>query len=418
MMNLRIFPPEEILETAVALPLSKSVSARALVINALTPGAAPLRAESLAVCDDVAVLATALGSERGEVGVGASATAMRFLAAYFAAKEGADVVVGGTDGLNRRPVGALVDALRSVGADVEYAGAEGFPPLKIRGRRLEGGELRVDASVSSQTVSALMLVAPLMLRPLSLVLDGEIASLPYIRMTARMMEMCGVAVEMGRDRIDVSAGTYAVPAAPISEPDWSAAAFWYEIAAVTAGWVTLRGLGESGLQGDSVAAGLFPRLGVLTEFTDEGAELSATPDLFSRLDLDATDNPDLVPALVVTSCLIGVPFRLSGVARLRLKECDRLEALVCEMRKIGCLVETEGDNVITWEGARVPVTEMPVFDAHGDHRIAMALAAVSVFVPGIVICDAGVVSKSYPGFWQDLRRAGFTVDDADVAVAE
>lgn len=413
-MNLRILPPDEILETSVTLPLSKSVSARALLINALTPGASPLRAESLAVCDDVTVLATALSSDHGEVDVGASATAMRFVSAYYAAREGADVTVGGTERLNRRPVGALVDALRAIGADIEYVGDAGFPPLKINGRTLDGGTLSVDASVSSQVVSALMLVSPLMREPLSISFEGEIASMPYIAMTARMMRMCGVGVEMSRDGIDVAKGAYVVPEATIAEPDWSAAAFWYEIAAATAGWVTLRGLCRDSMQGDAALADLFPRLGVITGFTDEGAELSATPDLFSRLDWDASDNPDLVPALVVTACLIGVPFRIGGVARLRVKECDRLDALCREMRKIGCVVETEGDAVIAWDGTRTPVVSMPVFDTYGDHRIAMALAAVSVFFPGIVVCGAEVVSKSYPDFWQHLRQAGFTLTEVDV----
>lgn len=202
---------------------------------------------------------------------------------------------------------------------------------------------------------------------------------------------------------------------PYDEPverDWSAAAFWYEIAAITAGWVTLPGLCDKSLQGDAVTAALYPRLGVLTEFEDAAAELSATPDLYSRLDLDMTDTPDLVQAMAVTACAIGVPFRFTGVATLRHKETDRLEALRRELLKIGCVAEIESDNIISWEGQRVPLTEMPVIDTYGDHRMAMAFAPLSVFVPGIIVRDIEVVGKSYPGFWNDMRQAGFTLTDA------
>ena len=151
---------------------------------------------------------------------------------------------------------------------------------------------------------------------------------------------------------------------------------------------------------------------MLTEWTDEGAELSATPDFFSRVDLDMGDMPDLVQAVAVTACAIGLPFRLSGVGSLRHKETDRLEALRRELLKLGCVVEIEGDAVISWEGRRMPVAQMPVIETYGDHRMAMAFAPLSVFVPGIVIRDVEVVEKSYPGFWDDLRAAGFVMTDA------
>ena len=203
------------------------------------------------------------------------------------------------------------------------------------------------------------------------------------------------------------------------EADWSAAAFWYEIAALTAGWVTIPGLRQRSLQGDSASAELFERLGVLTEYGDEGAELSATPDLYSRFDADLSDMPDAVPALAVTAAMAGIPFRISGIGSLHDKECDRIEALIAELAKLGMLAETEEyGTVLSWDGSRRPISELPVFDTYGDHRMAMALAPVAVFVPGIVIRDAGVVAKSYPGFWDDLRRAGFTVEDAEEASAE
>ncbi|MGM9845763.1 MAG: 3-phosphoshikimate 1-carboxyvinyltransferase [Muribaculaceae bacterium] len=412
-MNIKLLPPDGILETTVELPLSKSVSARALVINALTEPPAVIRPEDIAQCDDISALILALGSDHGHVSVGASATAMRLLTAYYAARRGSDVVISGSEGLLARPVGILVDALRAMGADISYQGAEGYPPLAIKGKDLSGGSITIEASESSQYVSALMLIAPLLSETLQITLAGETVSMPYIRMTAQMMERCGVSVAIERDVITIEPMAYRPPSTPLRERDWSAAAFWYEIAAVTAGWVTLSDMHPKAMQGDAVIAEIFPRLGVLTEWSDEGAELSATPDLYSRLDLDVSDMPDTVPAMVATCCLIGVPFRLKGAGRLRIKECDRVAALISEMAKIGCPLTMEGGDTLVWEGTRLPITEMPVFDSHGDHRIAMALAAVSCFVPGIVIKGAEAVSKSYPSFWADMQEAGFTIMDAD-----
>ncbi len=407
-MDYRIFPPEEILECSVTLPLSKSISARALIMRRL---AGCTDAYTVADCDDTRSMAEALTCTSGEVNIGPAGTAMRFLTAYYAANEGCDIILDGNERMRRRPIRALVDALRSLGADIEWAGEEGFAPLHIRGRRLKGGELTMDSSVSSQFVSAILMVAPTMQEPLTLTMDGETVSMPYIKMTVEMMRRAGIDAEISRDVITVAPGKYRPYDEPV-ERDWSAAAFWYEIAAITAGWVSLPGLGDKSLQGDAVTAALYPRLGVLTEFENDAAELSATPDLYSRLDLDMTDTPDLVQAMAVTACAIGVPFRFTGVATLRHKETDRLEALRCELLKIGCVAEIESDNIISWEGRRVPLTEMPVIDTYGDHRMAMAFAPLSVFVPGIIVRDAEVVGKSYPGFWDDMRQAGFTLTDA------
>lgn len=409
-MDYRIFPPEEILETSVRLPLSKSIEARELVLNHIA-GAPCADAQA---CADTAVLAgilaAGLPSDGSTVDVGAAGTAMRFLTALCAATPGCRCVLTGTERMCRRPVGPLVHVLRVLGADITYMGEEGFPPLKIEGRTLSGGSVEIDATVSSQFVSALMMIAPLLDDDLSIRLLGEVQSMPYIKMTAELMTLHGAAVNFDRDKVDVSAAS--LKACAYSEPDWSAAAFWYEIAAVTAGWVTLEGLSGHTVQGDRGIAPLFERLGVLTEFTDEGAELSATPDLYNSLDADLGDMPDAVPALVVTCCLTGIPFRLSRIEALRDKECDRIAALCDEMARIGCILETEAyGTVLCWDGRRVPVKTMPVFDTHGDHRMAMALAAVAVFVPGIVVKDAGVVEKSYPAFWQQLEQAGFRLAD-------
>lgn len=423
-MDYRIFPPEEILETSVALPASKSLLTRAMIMNYIGGRSAVEGLGDWADgCIDTRTLAGILGAglpaDGSTVDVGPAGTAMRFLCALCAAKEGTDCLLTGSSRMLKRPIGPLVDALRALGADVEYAGEEGFPPLRIRGRKLRGGELEVDAAVSSQYISALMMVSPMMASPLKLKLRGNVQSLPYIQMTAEMMSHRGVETEVDRDTVAVAQGQYTSTSDDAVEPDWSAAAFWYEIAALSAGWVTLAGLRDDSLQGDRQCAALFERLGVLTDFTDEGAELSSTPDLYSHLDADLSDMPDAVPALAVTACLAGIRFELTGVGALHHKESDRLEALVAELGKLGARLEIEGyGTVLKWDGTRRPIHEMPVFDTYGDHRMAMALAPVSIFVPGIVVRDVEVVNKSYPGFWDDLRAAGFSLADPSEPIHE
>lgn len=414
-MKIQIFPPEEIVETTVEnLPLSKSVAARALVLQALTPGAPAVSDNLLPDCDDIAVLRAALGMRSGEIDIHASGTALRFLTAFYAATEGADVVLTGSERLCERPVAPLVDALRTLGADIDYLDGEGYAPLRIRGRRLMGGDVTLDASASSQFASALALVAPTMERGLRIAMGGRIPSMPYLSMTLRMLEARGIDARMEAYTAVIPTGTLR-PIEPENEPDWTAASYWYEIAAITAGWVTLPGMKDGSLQGDSVLATIGARFGVLTEFTPDGAELSASPDLFSRLDLDMSDYPDLVPALAVTACMVGMPFEFTGVANLRIKECDRLEGLRANLLKLGIIVEV-GADTIGWEGERMPIGEMPEIDPQGDHRIAMAFAPVSAFLPGIIIRDPDVVAKSYPRFFDDLQAAGFTVTE-DVATA-
>lgn len=413
-MDLRILPPEEILQTSVLLPLSKSMSARALVINHIG-GFAP-EGLTLSDSDDTAALAGGLSLTSGTYNVGPAGTAMRFLTAIYAATPGVDIVLDGNERMRQRPVGQLVDALRALGADIEYMEAEGCAPLHIRGRRLTGGEVRMDVEVSSQFVSALMMIAPMMERALTIVFDGEPTSLSYIKMTASMMQSAGVEVEREYSRLQITAGQY-TRAIERVERDWSAASYWYAITAVSAGWVTLRDMSVESVQGDAAMITLGQRIGVNTETSedvDDALELSATPEQFSRLDLDMSDNPDLVQTFVVVAVTLGIPFHLTGVATLRRKETDRLAALAAEMDKLGVKLDIDGDKSISWDGRRYPILELPVFETYGDHRMAMSLVPVSIFIPGIVIRDAEVVNKSYPNFWNDLRDAGFTLlDPAD-----
>ena len=417
-MDYRIFPPQQLLQTRTSLPLSKSESNRALIISALTPGGN--MPAVVAECDDTAAMLSVLNSlDSREVNVGAAGTAMRFLTALAAVTSGIDMVIDGSERMRQRPIGPLVDALRQCGASIEYAGTEGFPPLHVTGRALEGGEVTVDASVSSQFISALMMVAPCMANGLRINMAGEAVSESYLRLTAAMMERAGVTAEFERGTIDIPSAKY-TPVNWTIGADWSAASYWYEIEALTSGFVTLDGLDADSRQPDRKVADIFSNLGVLTEWEGEegGIDLMASPELSPRMVMDLSDNPDLAQTVIVTCAMLGVPFLISGLETLSIKETDRIKALYTELLKIGIVTDISVAGRMDWDGSRRPIAELPEFDTYADHRMAMSLAPVSIYIPGIVVRDAGVVAKSYPGYWDVLRNAGFLVADASLPVEE
>ncbi len=400
------------------LPLSKSMSNRALIMNALTPGAASLGV--VANCDDTAAMKSALDlplslisrTPAYPVNVGLAGTAMRFLAAYFAALPGAHVELDGNDRMRQRPIGPLVDALRACGADIEYGGESGFPPLLIRGKKLVGGKVEMEASISSQFISGLLMVAPTFEKGLELTLKGEIASMPYLKMTIGMMQNRGIDVEMQGNQVIVKSGAYQ-PTTRAIERDWSAASYWYEIAAMTAGWITLTDLPDKSMQGDRRAADIFEKLGVVTEWEDGNAALNPSPEVFNRLEIDLSGNPDLAQTIAVTCCMLGVPFILSGLESLKIKETDRISALCAELSKLSFLVDASKPGTLSWEtNQRRPIRGVEPIATYGDHRMAMAFAPVAYYVPGLIIRDAEVVSKSYPEFWDHMRQVGFIIEDA------
>lgn len=413
-MNCRVFPPDEMLETQVSLPLSKSISNRALVINALTDGALPLN--KVAKCDDTDVMVAALSSDEACVNIGAAGTAMRFLTAYYSSQPGREIVIDGTERMRHRPIAVLVDALRACGATIEYAGEECYPPLRISGKKLHGGDITLSASVSSQYISALLMIAPTMEQGLRLTLEGDIISRPYIMMTLSMMRQWGVESEFVGNIITIAPQKYA-PVDFEVEADWSAASYWYEIAALSSGDVSLCGVNSISVQGDSEISKYFEYLGITTHFDDGIVELEPSPDLVPRLNIDLSDQPDLAQTIVVTSCMLGIPFHITGLSTLKIKETDRLEALRTEMLKLGMVLTIERDSELIWDGSRRPIYEFPVIDTYEDHRMAMAFAPVSIFIPGIVINNIEVVSKSYPDYWQHLQDAGFKFQE-DIEVNE
>lgn len=408
-MNLQLFAPQQA-NASIALPLSKSISNRALLIAALCNNKPQVLHPAL--CDDTAVMLDALSRDRGIIDVGAAGTAMRFLTAYFSTRDGVTVVLDGVERMRQRPIGPLVDALRSLGAHIEYLGCEGFPPLRITGANMHGGDVVMDGGVSSQFVSAVMMILP-SIGGGTIRLNGDIVSTPYIHMTAAVMRDMGDQVDIDSNLITIGQGYMGNDC--IVEADWSAAAPWYALAALMPGSsLTLEGLTAGSIQGDARLVELGNKLGIATHFNARGAALDTSHFIgcYCSSFADMNGTPDLVPSWVVLLCLLERSFRMTGVRTLRIKESDRIEALREELKKIGYILNIESDDAISWYGERAAVSpEPPVIDPHGDHRLAMAFAPATVRLPGLVIKEAEVVSKSYPAFWRHLKQAGFTITE-------
>lgn len=405
-MSITLIAPQYI-ATRIVLPSSKSICNRALVIRALSGGDTPL--ENLSDCDDTRVMIRAFAEGGPDFDIMAAGTAMRFLTAYLAQKPG-EWTITGTERMCHRPIHLLVDALRSLGADIDYIGEEGYPPLRIKGALLRGGALALRAGVSSQYISALLMIAPYMQEGLTLTLTGEMISRPYIAMTLQMMSHWGIDCEWNDNVICVPRGAYA--ALPFTvESDWSAASYWYEMVALMPGSeVALPALYAESTQGDSRVAEFFTSLGVETSFTPDGVRLRHVGMSDSApLRIDLTNQPDLAQTLVVTCTMLGRPFCFTGLQSLRIKETDRIAALECELAKLGYVVTDRLDSVMEWRGERCAPQATPIIDTYDDHRMAMAFAPVAGRVPGLEIAHPEVVSKSYPTFWEHLAHAGFTI---------
>lgn len=409
-MNYRIIAPRRI-EGEIDLPASKSISNRVLLLNALC--ATPGRLSNLAQCDDTdAVLSALAQPDASEVNIGAAGTAMRFLTAYFATREGREVVIDGTERMRQRPIGVLVDALRQLGADIEYVEAEGYPPLKITGTRLHGGALTVSGSVSSQYITAILLIAPV-IGGITLTIEGEIMSRPYIDMTLALMARYGVKAEWRENVIHVPAGEYTALDFTV-EADWSAASYWWAMQAIVPqSRISLKGLEPQSLQGDSHIAELMSQMGVTGNWCGRYLDLRSNGGVGCCCSTfaDLSGTPDIAQTLVVMLCLMGRPFRITGLRTLRIKETDRLEALRTELRKLGYVVKVEGDDAISWHFETTAAEASPHICTYHDHRMAMAFAPAAIRFPGLIIDDAQVVSKSYPLFWEHLRQAGFKIEE-------
>ena len=428
-VNRYLIKAPNTIKTSILLPSSKSIGNRALILNALCNN--PELIKNLSVCDDTAVVIKALSEKQGTIDVGAAGTAMRFLTAFFAGQQGTFIITG-TERMKHRPIKLLVEALRTVGAQIEYLEKEGFPPLSIKGQTLKGGEIMLDGSVSSQFVSALLMIAPMMTNGLKLHLTGHVISASYIHITTQLMRKFGVTIFEER-RSDVTlplsnqdlptpvCHTFTVPHHKYHaqddftvESDWSAASYWYEMVALSPkkkSTVTLLGLQPDSLQGDSAIVTLFDKLGVNTSFTSTGAVLTKKqPTISGTLNYDFISMPDMAQTLVVTCVMQQIPFRFTGLQSLKIKETDRLTALKTELCKFGYMLEIQDDHTLEWKGKKGKPENVPNIATYEDHRMAMAFAPMSLCIrEGIRIDNPEVVTKSYPSFWQDLKKANFTI---------
>lgn len=420
MMYYTIIAPERLSGT-VRLPASKSISNRALVIHALSGG--DVLPDNLSDCDDTEVIVEALRRRPYEIDIKAAGTAMRFMTAYLSTCKGEEHLLTGTERMRHRPIGVLVDALRLLGADISYAGEEGFPPLHIRGGMLEGGELEMAGNVSSQYVSALLMVGPMLQKGLTLHLTGSVISRPYIDLTLWMMREFGAdAAWTAHDTIEVKAQPYQKRSYLI-ENDWSAASYWYELMALShheEDEIRLEGLMDGSKQGDSSVRHIFSLLGVKTIFESrqEGVPttviLRRTGRSVPRLEYDFVNTPDLAQTFVVCCALMGVHFHFYGLSTLKIKETDRIEALKAEMRKLGYVLHDVNGCELLWDGERCEADWSDGIDTYEDHRMAMAFAPAAFCVEGLRINHPQVVSKSYPHFWDDLKSVHFMIEDSEL----
>lgn len=414
-------PPTEPIRTTIHLPASKSISNRVLMIRALS--GCDFNISNLSDCDDTYVMEEGLKKLPKTIDVGAAGTSMRFLTAYLAQLDGQEHVITGSKRMKERPIKVLVQALRELGADIEYLEEVGFPPLCIRGKKLRCKQsITLDGSVSSQYISAMLLIAPMLETGLKLKLSGDIASRPYIDMTIALMNHFGAHVSWRENTpvivVDPVPYRYDRPEFTV-ESDWSAAAFWLEIMALREmakkEEVSLPGLVDNSLQGDKAARDLFWDLGCYFNSLEQKAYPSCVSAIRGSHIIDFTHFPDLAQAAIVTACLADVPFLYSGLESLHIKETDRVKALKTELAKLGYSLrggeEKDEEGLLMWQRGRVRKESKPVIATYKDHRMAMAFAPACLVTGEIRISDPLVVSKSYPRFWDDLRNAGFTIEE-------
>lgn len=417
-MRIKLYPPER-LRIEAQIPASKSISNRALIIQALAgrdEAKEQQEVKNLSDCDDTQVMTRALSQMPHIIDIMAAGTAMRFLTAYLSITQGTHIITG-TERMRHRPIGILVDALRELGAQIEYAEEQGFPPLHITGQNLKGGKLSLSGSVSSQYISALLMIAPMMEQGLVLTLTGNIVSRPYIDMTLAIMTTYGAKASWQDERtLRVEPVKY-TPTPYTIENDWSASSYWYEMVALTQDpdpKVILQGLFSKSLQGDAAICNIFRHLGVNTRFflNEQGREcieLTRQGTACKHLEYDFVRQPDLAQTVVVTCVMMGITFRFTGLQSLKIKETDRLTALCTELHKLGYVLKELDGNALLWEGERCMPSERPIMDTYEDHRMAMSLAPTCMQTGMTEMNDPHVVSKSYPRFWQELK--GFRIEE-------
>jgi 3-phosphoshikimate 1-carboxyvinyltransferase len=409
-MQYTISNADKILKGEITLPSSKSISNRILIINSLSYS--PYEIDNLSNSDDTKVMEAVLNANTNHFDVGHAGTAMRFLTAFLS-KIAGEWTLTGSDRMLQRPIGILVDALRELGASIEYTQNEGFPPLRILGTSLKGGILTLDGSVSSQYISALLMIAPTIRGGLTIKLLNQIASKPYIELTLNLMMAFGVGHKFTRNEIRIEEQTYK-PVRFAVESDWSAASYWYAMAALSQECdLLLKGLHLQSFQGDARQAEWFSTyFGVQSRQVGNDVRLTKVKAGEIRiLELDFIENPDIAQTFAVLAVCEKLPFHFKGLTTLKIKETDRIAALQTEISKFGARLTEPSKGELAWDGTFEPtlLNHTPVIETYHDHRMALAFAPAALVYPQIVILDPNVITKSYPCYWEDLKKIGFHI---------
>jgi len=408
-MNITLHKSKlENLKSAVTITGSKSESNRLLLLQALYP---EFLVENISNSDDSNLMIKALSAQAPVVDIHHAGTAMRFLTAYFSIQEGRTVTLTGSKRMTERPIKILVEALQNLGAEISYIDNDGFPPIKITGKKLSKHKVSLKANVSSQYISALLLIASKLENGLELTLEGEITSVPYIKMTLSLLDEIGVESSFIGNVITVKPNTTRLtPKVLVVESDWSSASYYYSIAALSevGTEIKLSSYKENSLQGDSVLVAIYKHFGVDTVFKGNAVVLKKVKPSESTLSLDLKNAPDIAQTIAVTCFALGMPCDLVGLHTLKIKETDRLVALKTEIEKLGGEVKITDKSLHL--SASTQIKELVPVATYNDHRMAMAFAPLALKVP-IIIENAVVVSKSYPTFWDDLKNIGFKITE-------
>lgn len=405
-MNIRIIARQNIKNTHLSISGSKSETNRLLLLQALFPG---LQLENVSNSDDSDVMSKALLADSNTIDVHHAGTAMRFLTAYFAIQEGQEVVLTGSTRMKERPIGILVEALSQLGASIKYVENEGFPPIKITGKKLAKNKITLNANVSSQYISALLLIAARLENGLQLTLEGEITSVPYIKMTLALLNELGIETQFQGNEIIVFPKSEIEATTITVESDWSSASYYYSVIALSepGAAISLSSYKTNSLQGDSALAEIYEAIGVATTFKNNQLTLVKSESTLKFLEIDLNKTPDIAQTIAVSCFGLGLGCHLTGLHTLKIKETDRLEALKTELTKLGAAI-TVTNNSLTLKPS-VTINREIKIATYNDHRMAMAFAPLALRVP-IIIEDANVVSKSYPDFWNDFERLGFQIE--------
>ncbi|WP_461631025.1 3-phosphoshikimate 1-carboxyvinyltransferase [Labilibaculum euxinus] len=407
-MQYSISKKNNLLEGRIVLPASKSISNRVQIINALSYNFEPIK--NLSDCDDSKAMQSILNSNTNSFDVGHAGTTMRFLTAYLSKIVG-EWTLTGSHRMKERPIGVLVDALNSIGAQITYLEKEGYPPLKIFGSNLTGEVVELKGNTSSQYITALLLIAPTLEKGLRIKLSGKIVSRSYIEMTLNIMEEFGVKSEFKGQEIYVANQAYQrIPY--IVEGDWSGASYWFAFMALAdEGKLYLDGLRRHSFQGDSGLVPVFEKLGVKAQFSKRGMFIEKMAANCTKLKFDFNQMPDLAQTFAVCACLKNIPFHFTGLETLKIKETDRIYALITELGKLGYVLTEPAEGELAWNGERKTEEENIVIETYHDHRMAMAFAPIALAWPNVVIDSPDVVKKSYPNFWEQLKELGFEVKE-------